>query len=144
MQIRCPHCQAYLSVTPEQAGEVARCPTCEGKFQVPIPTADTPGQYYDSVPPHVREFGRKKIAAGICGILVGSFGIHKFILGLNGGGLAMLLITLCCTFLGFCLFFPFLAVLAMQLIGIIEGVIYLTMSDDEFYNRYGIRKKEWF
>ena len=145
MQLKCPHCHAFLAVTPQQTSEIARCPECEGDFQVPIPTAEIPGQtYYDATPPHVREFARQKIAAGICGILVGSFGIHKFVLGLNGGGIAMLLITLCGTFFGFCLFFPFLAVIGMQLIGIVEGVIYLTMSDDEFYNRYAVQKKEWF
>src|SRR5215471_8191835 len=30
-----------------------------------------------------------KIPAGICGILLGSFGIHKFILGYTGAGLVM-------------------------------------------------------
>src|SRR5436190_15673376 len=35
-----------------------------------------------------------KIVAGICGILLGSLGIHKFILGYTGAGLIMLLVTL--------------------------------------------------
>src|ERR1051325_7769174 len=34
-----------------------------------------------------------KIAAGICGILLGGFGVHKFILGYSGAGLIMLLVT---------------------------------------------------
>ena len=33
----------------------------------------------------------KKVAAGICGILLGSLGIHKFILGYTTEGLIMLL-----------------------------------------------------
>jgi hypothetical protein len=35
-----------------------------------------------------------KIAAGVCGILLGSLGIHKFILGYTGAGLIMLLVTI--------------------------------------------------
>jgi len=30
------------------------------------------------------------------------------------------------------------------LIGLIEGIIYLTKSDQEFLNTYVINKKEWF
>ena len=31
-----------------------------------------------------------------------------------------------------------------SIIGIIEGVIYLTKSDQEFYDTYMANKKEWF
>src|SRR5690348_6147244 len=40
-----------------------------------------------------------KVAAGICGILLGSLGIHKFILGYTGAGLIMLLVTLLTCFI---------------------------------------------
>jgi hypothetical protein len=30
------------------------------------------------------------------------------------------------------------------LIGLIEGIIYLTKSDDEFYQTYQANKKSWF
>ncbi|NNC62181.1 MAG: hypothetical protein HKO11_07575, partial [Eudoraea sp.] len=30
------------------------------------------------------------------------------------------------------------------LIGLIEGIIYLTKSDEEFYNTYQVGKKPWF
>ena len=29
-------------------------------------------------------------------------------------------------------------------IGLIEGIIYLTKSDEEFYNTYQVGKKPWF
>jgi hypothetical protein len=32
----------------------------------------------------------------------------------------------------------------LGLFGIIEGIIYLTKSDDEFIKRYGIHRKSWF
>jgi hypothetical protein len=32
----------------------------------------------------------------------------------------------------------------MHVIGFIEGIIYLTKSDAEFYQTYVVQKKEWF
>ena len=34
--------------------------------------------------------------------------------------------------------------MATGIIGIIEGIIYLTKSDEEFYNTYQVGKKPWF
>ncbi|MFN4280602.1 TM2 domain-containing protein [Thermosynechococcus sp.] len=77
----------------------------------------------------------KKIAAGICGILLGALGIHKFVLGYNTEGLIMLLVSLLsCGLLA----------LVMGIIGLIEGVIYLTKSDEEFNRTYIAGKKGWF
>ncbi len=76
-----------------------------------------------------------KIPAGICGILLGSFGIHKFILGYTGAGLIMLLVSLLT-----CL----MAAPIMHLIGLIEGIIYLTKPDYEFVRTYIDGRKEWF
>jgi TM2 domain-containing membrane protein YozV len=102
--------------------------------------------------PSVNEFASKKIAAGICGILLGSLGIHKFILGLNGAGIIMLVVTLVSLLIGsiagafsggigcICGFGGSI----MSIIGLIEGIIYLTKSDDEFHRIYAIEKKEWF
>ncbi len=35
----------------------------------------------------------KKVAAGVCGILLGALGVHKFILGYTKEGLIMLLVS---------------------------------------------------
>ena len=76
-----------------------------------------------------------KIAAGICGILLGSLGVHKFILGYTGAGLIMLLVTvLTCGFGG----------VVMHVIGLVEGIIYLCKPDDEFVRVYVDGRKEWF
>jgi len=83
----------------------------------------------------MQDFAGKKIAAGICGILLGSLGIHKFILGLTTPGIIMLLVTLLTCGIGG---------LVMHVIGLIEGIIYLTKSDEEFYDLYGVQKKGWF
>ena len=86
-------------------------------------------------PPPYRPEDSKRVAAGICGILIGSLGIHKFILGLTTPGLIMLLVSvLTCG----------LAAPVMHIIGLIEGIIYLTKSDEEFYQTYIVGKKGWF
>ena len=77
----------------------------------------------------------KKISAGICGILLGSLGIHKFLLGYTSEAITMLLITvLTCGVGGF----------VMHVIGLIEGILYLTKSDEEFVATYVTGKKGWF
>ena len=83
----------------------------------------------------IQEAGSKKLVAGICGILVGSFGVHKFILGNTQPAVIMLLVTLLTCFVGG---------IVMHVIGLVEGIIYLTKSDEEFYQTYIVRKKEWF
>ena len=77
----------------------------------------------------------KKIAAGICGILLNALGVHKFILGYTKEGLIMLLVSI--------LTFGFGAMI-MGPIGIIEGIIYLTKTDEEFVSTYINGKKGWF
>ncbi len=82
-----------------------------------------------------RDVRSNRVAAGICGILLGGLGIHKFILGFNGAGITMLLITiLTCGYGG----------IVMGIIGIIEGIIYLSKSDDQFQYDYGVMRKSWF
>jgi len=77
----------------------------------------------------------KKVAAGICGILLGALGIHKFILGYNKEGIIMLLVSLLsCGILS-----PIMAI-----IGLIEGILYLVKNDEEFSRVYVQSKKGWF
>ena len=77
----------------------------------------------------------KKIAAGICGILLGALGVHKFILGYTTEGIIMLLVSI--------LTFGTLA-WVVGIIGLIEGILYLTKSDEEFAATYVNGKKGWF
>lgn len=79
--------------------------------------------------------GDKKIVAGILGILLGSLGVHKFILGYTTEGVIMLLVSvLSCGILA----------VVPSVIGIIEGIMYLTKSDEEFVRTYIQSKKGWF
>ena len=77
----------------------------------------------------------KKIICGIFGILLGALGIHKFILGYTIQGIIMLLVTILT--LGFGGF-------VMGIIGLIEGIIYLTKSDADFVATYITGKRGWF
>ncbi|WP_130733269.1 TM2 domain-containing protein [Flavobacterium sp. J27] len=74
----------------------------------------------------------KKVACGILAILLGSFGIHKFLLGYTNEGIITLVITV------------FTCGTVSSIIGLIEGIIYLTKSDEEFFQTYQVNKKGWF
>jgi TM2 domain-containing membrane protein YozV len=86
-------------------------------------------------PTPLQEANSKKVAAGVCAIVLGSLGIHKFILGMNTAGLIMLLSTLLTCGLAAAVF---------HVVGLVEGILYLTKSDEEFYRVYIVGKKEWF
>lgn len=74
----------------------------------------------------------KKIASGLLAILLGPLGIHKFLLGYTNEGIIWLAISLCT------------CGTVTSLLGLIEGIIYLTKTDEEFYQTYQVRKKAWF
>ena len=76
-----------------------------------------------------------KVAVGVCAILLGSLGVHKFLLGYTKEGVITLLVTLLTCGIG---------ATVMAIIGIIEGVIYLTKSDAEFQEIYVDHQKPWF
>lgn len=73
----------------------------------------------------------KKIIAGILGILVGGFGVHKFVLGYTTEGLIQIVITFITCGVG-------------SVVGLVEGIIYLTKSDEDFVRTYIQNKKGWF
>jgi len=63
-----------------------------------------------------------RVTAGILALLLGGIGVHKFYLGRTGMGL---------------LYLCFSWTLIPGIIGFIEGIIYLTQSDEEFQEKYG-------
>jgi TM2 domain-containing membrane protein YozV len=73
----------------------------------------------------------KKVLAGVLGILFGGLGVHKFILGYTTEGIIMLVAF-------------FLTCGLMGIVGLIEGIIYLTKSDEEFVETYVKNKRAWF
>jgi len=106
------------------------------------------GTHYSGAP---GQYGQKsKIAAGVLGILLGWTGAHKFYLGYTNAALIMLGATLggyCGGILLSFLVFPIVLLVlpfATTVVGIIEGIMYLTKSDQQFYEEYELNKKEWF
>lgn len=79
----------------------------------------------------IKEESSKRVIAGIFGIFLGEFGVHKFILGYTEEGIIQFVLTvLTCGIAG--------------LVGLIEGIIYLTKTDEEFIETYQVNKKSWF
>jgi TM2 domain-containing membrane protein YozV len=73
----------------------------------------------------------KKVVAGILGILLGGLGAHKFYLGYTTPGIIQLVVSVVTCGAG-------------GIIGLVEGIIYLTKSDEDFIKTYQEGKKEWF
>jgi TM2 domain-containing membrane protein YozV len=73
---------------------------------------------------------KSKLIAGLFGILLGGLGVHRFYLGDVTGGVIRILLNIACG--------------AGALVGLIEGIIYLTKSDADFQQTYVVEKKGWF
>ena len=71
----------------------------------------------------------KKVICGVLGILFGSLGIHKFVLGYTKEGILQIILNIFCGLGG--------------LIGFIEGIVYLTKTDEDFYQTYQMNKRGW-
>ncbi len=84
------------------------CPHC-GAPQASGPT--------EAAPPE-----KSRIAAAMLAFFLGGFGVHKFYLGEIGLGVIYLLF--CWTFIP-------------AFVAVIEGIFYLTMSDERFARKYG-------
>jgi TM2 domain-containing membrane protein YozV len=73
----------------------------------------------------------KKLVAGLLGILLGGFGVHKFYLGYTKEGIIQVVVTFATCGIG-------------SLVGLIEGIIYITKTEQDFVNTYITNKKPWF
>lgn len=86
-------------------------------------------------PPAGTELSNKKVLAGVLGIVFGALGVHKFYLGYTQAGVIMLVVSLATCGIG---------ATPMAVIGLIEGLIYITMPDNRFEQTYIARRKAWF
>ena len=73
----------------------------------------------------------KKVLAGVLAIMLGGFGIHKFILGYTKEGVLQILMS-------------FFSCGLASVIHFVEWIIYLTKSDEEFYQIYQVGRRPWF
>ncbi len=98
----------------------------------------TPPPVHPAASSYPKEQTDKKLISGILAILLGWLGVHKFYLGYTIEGVIMLI----CGLGGLLLCgFPTMAV---SVIGLIEGILYLTKTDDEFVKTYVVGRKGWF
>lgn len=75
---------------------------------------------------------KSKVAAGVLAIVLGGLGIHKFFLGYVLPGILLIIITvITCGIVG-------------PIIALIEGILYLTMTDEAFHETYVADRKDWF
>lgn len=78
---------------------------------------------------------KNKLAAGLLAIFLGALGIHKFYLGYTKAGVIMLLVSVLSLFI---------LSWIVGIIALIEGIIYLTKDDYDFYMTYVANEKPWF
>ena len=80
---------------------------------------------------YTKEQKDKKLVAGLLGIFLGGLGVHKFYLGYTKEGVIQLIISVATCGV-------------LSILGLIEGILYLTKSDDEFVATYVVGRKGWF
>lgn len=108
------------------------CPVCDEDISVKAKKCRHCGEALDpelreiearrrsGVRPYTRK--KNKVAAGLFAILLGWFGMHKYYLGRVGQGI-------------FYTLFFWTGIPA--LLGLIEGIVYLTMDEERFWEKYG-------
>jgi TM2 domain-containing membrane protein YozV len=111
-ETECQYCREQVDMEPPQY----QPPKSEQESQYQPPQyQQTPMYAYNNVR------RKSKTTAGVIAILFGGFGIHKFYLGNTAAGIIYLIFS--------CTGIPYI-------IGFIEGIMYLTMSDEKFYSKY--------
>ena len=126
-----PQLAAYALPNPSRHFSDARLPNPTQGFPI-IPTNPRPSSGGQASPDYQRFIGRKT-AAGVLALFLGNLGIHKFMLGLTTGGITMLL-----------LFFLLIPIPVLTVISFVEGILYLSKSDEQFFRDYAVDKKQWF
>ena len=76
---------------------------------------------------------KSKVVAGVLGILLGTLGVHKFYLGYVRTGIVHVVLTVL-----------IITLPVSSIIGLIEGILYLMKSDEDFHNTYVKNRKTWF
>jgi len=114
---KCSSCGASIDLN---AVECKYCGEATG-----VQAQQPPVQQYQASPNYtttgIPVSRKNKTTAGLLAIFLGGLGVHKFYLGKTGLGILYLLF--CWTYIP-------------AIIGLIEGIIYLSASDEKFYNNY--------
>ncbi len=118
----CPNCGTELE------GEAKYCASCGYEISPSAINQERDQEYNpnnDAIEPEVVatpvNMAKDRMVAGIFAILLGTFGIHKFYLNDMGMGLLYLI-------------FSWTGI--PSIVGLIEGILYLTATDEEFQERF--------
>ena len=118
----CPSCGAKLIEQESDEQQSNEQQTCKPQYNNQ-PQYNGQPQYYGNG--YVEEWPAKsKLTAGILAILLGNIGVHKFYMGKVGMGILYLCFCWTCI---------------PGVIGLIEGIIYLTSSREEFEYKNHVR-----
>ena len=114
---KCRHCGETLDVSLRRAEEAMRASERGGNVYM---NAAVSNDTHGGAAPYSQT--KSKIVAFILAWFLGGFGGHKFYLNRVGQGLIYLIF--CWTFIP-------------AIIAFIEGIVYLTMTDERFWQKYG-------
>lgn len=122
--------------------------------QQPVPAPAS--QPYSNQTYSSGDVSQKKLIAGLLAIFLGSFGVHKFYLGMNNPGIIMLglnvgswivafILGMLMLIVGLAITLPLAGLIStgLGILGLVEGILYLTKSDADFQREYLIGKKPW-
>jgi TM2 domain-containing membrane protein YozV len=84
----------------------------------------------------------KKIMVGVLAILLGPLGVHKFVLGYLAPGFVMFAVSVGGSLI--CCFSAGAPAYLVWIVGLIEGIIYLSKPDDQFHRAYIASRRPWF
>jgi RNA polymerase subunit RPABC4/transcription elongation factor Spt4/TM2 domain-containing membrane protein YozV len=138
----CPECD--VSQTDVEGRKKKHCHECGALIRGKAVVCPECGVEQDPSAGAYSGVGTSRITAGILAILLGQFAIHKFMLGYASAGIVVLMISLislpliCCHGLGF------IPLIITFVIWVVEGVLYLCMSDQQFQKVHGNPQRPWF
>lgn len=136
-----PHFQEAEAAFKESLGsDFGTASIIEGEQAVPVQGAAEKSRRMSVMQSAARRLSVcDRRVAGVLAIVLGQFGMHKFYLGYHAQGFLLLLATIVMGAVSFGL-----AVLAIWMVAFVEGVIYFTLSQEEFERIYVDGTRSWF
>lgn len=122
----CPQC-GKIVVSDKATGDV-RCGACGCQFNAQFAQQAQPQQNYGPYQQQRGVFdngpsGKSRGLAGLFAILLGTLGIHYFYVGKTTAGIVCLILGICSCGL-------------INILTLIQGILMLTMTEEEFERRY--------